>query len=158
MPFFPKKKAVSDREVDPVDTPISTPRYFLTQHIVACAPLIEYISWGLFDCVSGAQATTHRIILTQVTFRGQIDGVLETPSMTQMLPQTRHYVNLSLVFAKFQILFKDHAEFTKTYDVSSWKSIGAELFSRKWFVPGALFSSRPHQLSWKMQLHYSGSF
>jgi len=63
-----------------------------------------------------------------------------------MLPQTRHYVNLSLVFAKFQILFKDHAEFTKTYDVSSWKSIGAELFSRKWFVPGALFSSRPYQL------------
>ena len=63
-----------------------------------------------------------------------------------MLPQTRHYVNLSLAFVKLRVLFKDHAEFTKTYDVSSWKSLGAELFSRKLFVPGALFSGRPYQL------------
>ena len=66
--------------------------------------------------------------------------------MTQMLPQTHLNVNLSLFFVKFQVLFKDHAGFTKTYDVPSWKSLGAELFTRKWFVPGALFSARPYQL------------
>ena len=67
--------------------------------------------------------------------------------MTQILPQTHHNVNLRLFFfVKFQVLFKDHAGFTKTYDVPSWKSLGAELFSRKWFVLGALFSARPYQL------------
>jgi hypothetical protein len=66
--------------------------------------------------------------------------------MAQMSPQTRHNVDRRLIFNRFKALFKDHAEFTRIYDVSSWKSHGAELFSRKWFVPGALFSARPYQL------------
>ena len=146
MPFSSKKNAGTAGEADPEVLPISTPRYFLTQHIVACAPLIEYVSWSLFDCIRGAQATTHSIILIRVTFRGQFDGVRETPTVAQNLPQSRHYVDRRLIFDRFEIHFKDYAEFTRIYDVSSWKALGAELFSRKWFVPGTLFSARSYQL------------
>jgi hypothetical protein len=63
-----------------------------------------------------------------------------------MMPQTRHYVDRRLIFNKFEDMFKGHAEFTRVNTISSWKSLGAQLFSRNWFVSGALFSAHPHQV------------
>ena len=68
------------------------------------------------------------------------------PTVTQMMPQTRHYVDRRLIFDNFEDMFEDYDDFTKIYDVNCWKSIGAEFFSKKWFVPGALFSAHPYQL------------
>ena len=68
------------------------------------------------------------------------------PAVTQMMPQTRHYVDRRLIFDKFKDICEDNDDFTKIYDVNCWKSIGAEFFSKKWFVPGALFSAHPYQL------------
>ena len=70
----------------------------------------------------------HRVFLTHATFRAQIDGVDGTLSVTQMMPQTRHYVNLSLVFVNFIFLFKDHAEFTKTCDISAGNHLELSYF------------------------------
>ena len=81
----------------------------------------------------------HRVFLTHATFRAQIDGVDGTLSVTQMMPQTRHYVDQRLIFENFKDLFKHYDDFTIICDASSWKSIGAEFFSKKWFVPGFLF-------------------
>ena len=146
MPFSSKKKVGTAGEVDQEALPISTPRYFFTLYIDPGAPasvnsFLSEVLWA-----AGAPGSSHRILLTQVTFRAQIDGVTESPTVAQMPPQTRHYVDRRLIFNRFKALFKDHAEFTRIYDVSSWKSHGAELFSRKWFVPGALFSARSYQL------------
>ena len=146
MPFSSKKKAVTAREADPEAIPISTPRYFLTLHIDPCAPGPQFSLFTQVVWAPGAQGSLHRIILTRVSFRAQIDGVSDTPSVAQMMPQTRHYVDSRLVFDVFKVIFKDHAGFTRVYDVSSWKSVGAQLFSRNWFVPGALFSAHPHQV------------
>ena len=88
------------REVDTEAILISTPRYFSTLHIVARAPLIEYVSLGLFYFISGARATTHRVVLTVLTFRAQIEGVSVHPTVTQMRPQTRHYVDRHLFFCQ----------------------------------------------------------
>ena len=74
------------------------------------------------------------------------------PTVTQMMPQTRHYVDRRLIFNKFVDIFEDYDDFTKTCDVNCWKSIGAEVFSRKWFVPGAFFSTHPYQLKDAMSL------
>ena len=79
MPFSSKKKAVSVREVDPEVTPISTPRYFLTLLIVACAPGTQFSLFLQVVYVPGAQATTHRVILTLLTFRAHIEGVSIPP-------------------------------------------------------------------------------
>ena len=68
------------------------------------------------------------------------------PTVTQMIPQTRHYVDRRLIFDKVEVIIEDYDAFTRIYDINCWKSIGAELFSRKWFVPGALFSAHPYQL------------
>jgi hypothetical protein len=65
----------------------------------------------------------------------------ETHTIAQMMPQTRHYVDRRLNFDKFDDMFFYYDDFTKIHDFNCWKSIGAELFSRKWFVPGA-FSRR----------------
>ena len=95
------KKAVSVREVDPEVIPISIPRYFLTLHIDPGAPAAQVSLFTKVVWAAGAPGSSHRVVLTQVTFRGQIDGERETPTVTQMLPQTRYYVNLSLAFVKF---------------------------------------------------------
>jgi hypothetical protein len=63
-----------------------------------------------------------------------------------MMPQTHHYVDRWLILYKFEDMLKDNNDFTRIYDVNCWKSIGAEFFSKKWFVPGALFSAHPYQL------------
>jgi hypothetical protein len=63
-----------------------------------------------------------------------------------MMPQTRHYVDRRLFFVKLEDMFEDYDDFARSCDVNCWKSIGAELFSRKLFVPGALFSAHPHQV------------
>ena len=101
MPFSSKKKAVSVREVDPEVIPISTPRYFLTLHIDPGAPGTHFRLFFKVVCVPGAPGSSHRVILTLLTFRVHIDGVSVHPTVIQMVPQTRHYVNLSLVFVKF---------------------------------------------------------
>ena len=74
------------------------------------------------------------------------------PTVTQMMPQTRHYVDRCLIFDKFDDMFKDYDDFTRICDVNFWKSIGAEFFSKKWFVPGAFFSAHPYQLKDAMSL------
>jgi len=63
-----------------------------------------------------------------------------------MMPQTRHYSERNLIFENFKDHFKDNNEFTKIYGRHSCESIGAEYFSKKWFVPGAFFSQHPYQL------------
>ena len=95
---------------------------------------------------SGARATTHRVVLTSLTFRTQIEGVSVLPTVTQMMPQTRHYVDRRLIFNKFEDMFKDYDDFTRICDVNCLKSIGADFFSKKWFVPGALFSAHRYQV------------
>jgi hypothetical protein len=95
------KKAVSVREADPEVIPISTPRYFLTLHIDPGAPAAQVSLFTKVVWAAGAPGSSHRVILTLLTFRAQIDGVSVHPTVTQMMPQTRHYVNLSLVFVKF---------------------------------------------------------
>ncbi len=40
----------------------------------------------------------------------------------------------------------DFEEFMKLNNVPAWKSMGAEIFSRKWYVPGAQFGATPYQL------------
>ena len=50
------------------------------------------------------------------------------PTVTQMMPQTRHYVDRRLIFDKFDDMFKDYDDFTRICDINCWKSIGAELF------------------------------
>ena len=63
-----------------------------------------------------------------------------------MMPQTRHNVERGLIYENYKIYFKDFDEFTRICDVNCCDSIGAEFFSKKWFVPGALFSAHPHQV------------
>ena len=81
-----------------------------------------------------------------------MESVSVHPTVTHMMPQTRHYVDRRLFFDNFGDMFEDYDDFTKTCDVNSWKSIGAELFSRKWFVPGAIFSAHRYQLKDAMSL------
>jgi hypothetical protein len=69
-----------------------------------------------------------------------------------MIPQTRNYVDRRLIFEKFEDMFEDYDDFTRIYDVNCWKSIGAEFFSKKWFVPGAFFSTHRYQLKDAMSL------
>ena len=102
MPFSLKNIDMTVREADPEALQISTPRYFLTHHIDPGAPepqfsLFPQIVWG-----SGAPGSSHRILLTRITFRAQIDGVTETPSIAQMIPQTRHFIERDQIFCKFQ--------------------------------------------------------
>ena len=131
MPFSSKKKAVTVREADPKALQISTPRYFLTLHIDPCAPAAQFRLFNQVVWAAGAQGSLHRILLTRVTFRAQIEGVRMHPTVTQMMPQTRHYVDRRLIFDKFEDMFEDYYDFTKIYHVNCWKSIEAELFSRK---------------------------
>ena len=67
-------------------------------------------------------------------------------TVTQMMPQTRHYIERGQIFANFKEHFKDNNEFTKLDGLHCCESIGAEVFSKKWFVPGAFFSTHPYQL------------
>ena len=82
----------------------------------------------------------------------QIDGVTETPSIAQLMPQTRHYIESGQIFVNFKEHFQDYQGFTKLYGLHCCDSIGAEFFSKKWFVPGALFSAHPYQLKDAMSL------
>ena len=66
--------------------------------------------------------------------------------MAQMIPQTRHYTDRSIIFDHFKDLFYDFEEFVKLNIVPAWKSMGAEIFSREWYVPGAQFGAAPYQL------------
>ena len=70
----------------------------------------------------------------------------ETPTAVQMIPETRHYVDLGLIFEQFESYFINNDDFVKLFNVSCRESIGAELISRKWWVPGAYFSANPYQL------------
>ena len=62
------------------------------------------------------------------------------------MPQTRHYVERGRIFNHFKVHFKNHGEFTKLYGLHCCESFGAEFFSKKWFVPGVLFSANPYHL------------
>ena len=66
--------------------------------------------------------------------------------MTQMTPQSRHYVERSLIFDHFKVHFNNLGEFTKLNGLHCCESLGAELFSKKWFVPDAFFPANPYQL------------
>ena len=118
MPFSSKNKAVSVREVDPEVIPISTPRYFLTLLIVARAPAAQVILFTEVVWAAGARATTHRVVLTSLTFRAQIEGVSVHPTVTRMMPQTRHYVDRRRNCNKFEDMFEDYDDFTRICDVN----------------------------------------
>ena len=62
--------------------------------------------------------------------------------MAQMVPQTRHYTECSRIFEHFEEHFTSVEEFGK----NKWQTLGAEKFSKKWFVPGAQFGATPYQL------------
>ena len=100
-------------------------------HIVACAPGTQFSLFLQLVCVPGAQATTHRVVLTLLIFRAQVKGVSVHPAVTQMMPKTRHYVHRRLILNKIEDICEDNANFTRIYDDSYWKSIAAELFPRK---------------------------
>jgi len=51
-----------------------------------------------------------------------------TPSIAQMMPQTRLYIERGLIFANFKDHFNDNNEFIKMYGRHCCKSIGAEFF------------------------------
>ena len=157
MPFSSKKKAGTAREADSEAIPISTPRYFLTLHIDPGAPGPQFSLFHQIVWAPGAPGTSHRILLTRITFRAQIDGVTETPSIAQMKPQTRHYIERGQIFVNFKYLIKGYDDSMIICHVSSWISIGAELFSRERFIPGA--SSRRNLIRIRnriiVQLHYS---
>ena len=106
MPFSSSKRAVTVREADPEALPISTPRYFSTLHMVAGAPAPQDRSFLLLFWSAGAPATTHRVVLTSLTFRAQIEGVSVHPTVTQMMPQTRHYVDQRLFLINLKICSK----------------------------------------------------
>ena len=63
-----------------------------------------------------------------------------------MRPQTRHYIERTIIFERFKDYFSSHDDFMKKDGVPMWKLLGAEIYSRKWYLPGALFSSAPYQL------------
>ena len=69
-----------------------------------------------------------------------------TPPIAQMMPQTRLDIERGLIFANFEDHFKDNNEFIKMYGRHCCESIGAEFFSKNWFVSGAFFSKHPYQL------------
>jgi len=69
-----------------------------------------------------------------------------------MMPQTRHYIESGQIFVNFKEHFQNYHEFTKLNGLHCCDSIGAEFFSKKWFVPGALFSAHPYQLKDAMSL------
>ena len=58
------------------------------------------------------------VVLTSLTFRAQIEGVSVHPTVTQMMPQTRHYVDRRLIFDKFEDMFDDNVEFTRICGVN----------------------------------------
>ena len=63
-----------------------------------------------------------------------------------MTPQSRHDVERSLIFDHFKVHFNNLDGFAKLYGLHCCESFGAELFSKKWFVPGAFFPANPYQL------------
>jgi hypothetical protein len=78
--------------------------------------------------------------------RSKIEFVRVTPTLAQMIPQTRHYTNRTKIFAEFESFFEDFNEFVKLNPVSELKLMKAEIFSRKWYLPGAQFWAAPYQL------------
>ena len=69
-----------------------------------------------------------------------------------MRPQTRHFTERSLIFNHFEALFSSFDDFVKKNCIATWKSMDAELFSRKWYLPGALFLDAPYQLKDAIEL------
>jgi hypothetical protein len=47
---------------------------------------------------------------------------------------------------QFKAHFYSFDEFVKIHCASSWKSMVAVIFSRKWYLPGAFFRNAPYQL------------
>ena len=62
------------------------------------------------------------------------------------MPQTRHYIERGRILENFKENFTDSNEFMKLYGLHCCEFIGAEFFSKNWFVPGAFFSEHPYQL------------
>ena len=66
--------------------------------------------------------------------------------MAQMMPQTRHYTDRTIIFEENEEHFSWFEDFTKQHKTASWKSMDAEFFSKKWYLPGTLFRAAPYQL------------
>ena len=64
--------------------------------------------------------------------------------MAQMIPMTRFYTDRSKIFDHFKEHFKSFEEFSRLNAMN--ESVGAEKYSKIWFVPGTLFAASPHQL------------
>ena len=68
------------------------------------------------------------------------------PSVEQMRPKNRHYTDRDKIFEESQAHFSTFDEFTEQSSVASWKAMGAENFSKKCYVPGALFRDAHYRL------------
>ena len=75
-------------------------------------------------------------------FTDKNERICALPTVEQMTPRTRHYVLVDLLYEQFQQHFCSFGEFMKLVR----KSLGCELFSRKYYIPGSLFWEAPYQL------------
>ena len=71
---------------------------------------------------------------------------MRLPTAAEMIPQSRHYIDRQLIFEAFKSDFEDYHEFLAISSIQTWQSLGAEKYSKTWFVPGSKFQTTPYQL------------
>ena len=59
------------------------------------------------------------------------------------MPITRHFVDTGLISANFRQRFEDAGAFKRAVSSARWKALGAEVFNKKLFVPGDLWTASP---------------
>lgn len=94
----------------------------------------------------GASRNYYSLVFFLMRRRDNYGSATGKPTLEQMIPLTRHYTELSLIFGQFKAHFTNYEEFIKTFPPALWIAKGAEKFSKKWFVPGTKYNTDPYQL------------